>query len=367
MADFQEVFKLRLVTKGPVYIGSGHEYSKKEYLFLNNSQIGIFSFIKLYNMIKKKGLSNSFEKFYTNPRNNDFDLWLKDNGIRKNELNNSFKYVLKCDESIGDNKRNVQIMEFVKDSYGNPYIPGSSVKGMLRTILLYDSIIKNNSDYDLVKKNINKNLETDRVNKKNLLKNENKTISSITFNTLTRNEKRKDDAVNDYMSGIIVADSKPLKTDDLILVPKIERNVEGKDKNLNLFRECLKPGLTIDIDITIDKKLCNINEHDIINAINIFSKIYNSAFVEAFSSADKINDNEIFIGGGSGFVSKTVDYALFGKKEGTKVVQKIFEKTTNRVHKHNMDMELGVSPHIIKYTKFNNKYYQMGLCSVEIV
>ena len=40
------------------------------------------------------------------------------------------------------------------------------------------------------------------------------------------------------------------------------------------------------------------------------------------------------------------------KKEGTKVAQKIFEKTTNRVHKHNMDMELGVSPHIIKYTTY---------------
>lgn len=31
----------------------------------------------------------------------------------------------------------------MRDPYGNPYIPGSSIKGMLRTILLAADIMKN--------------------------------------------------------------------------------------------------------------------------------------------------------------------------------------------------------------------------------
>lgn len=33
-------------------------------------------------------------------------------------------------------KKEINVFECIKDSYNNPYIPGSSLKGMLRTILL---------------------------------------------------------------------------------------------------------------------------------------------------------------------------------------------------------------------------------------
>ena len=37
----------------------------------------------------------------------------------------------------------MQIISFIKDAYGKPYIPGSSIKGMLRTILLCYDILNN--------------------------------------------------------------------------------------------------------------------------------------------------------------------------------------------------------------------------------
>ena len=59
-------------------------------------------------------------------------------------------------------------------------------------------------------------------------------------------------------------------------------------------------------------------------------------------------------------------YALFGQ-EGTRVTTMIFDKTrVPREHKHYQDTRLGVSPHILKCTKYNGKEYMMGQCELMI-
>ena len=60
-------------------------------------------------------------------------------------------------------------------------------------------------------------------------------------------------------------------------------------------------------------------------------------------------DETVFLGGGSGFVSKTVIYSLLGEREGVQAVQDIFDKTyVPKEHKHYKDCRLGVSPHVLK-------------------
>ena len=68
------------------------------------------------------------------------------------------------------------------------------------------------------------------------------------------------------------------------------------------------------------------------------------------------NRIQYFVGGGSGFVSKTVIYPLFGEKEGIETVKNIFDRTNvPKTHQHYKDTRMGVSPHILKCTRYQGK------------
>ena len=137
-----KTYQLELEVCGPVYVGSGMEIQKKEYLFLNRNTVGIIDIDKLYMLAKKKHLEIEFEKFMVVDGREDLKHWVERNRISLDEIKCCMKYKI----NVGDiqmEKGRMQIMNFMRDPYGNPYIPGSSIKGMLRTILLAADIMKN--------------------------------------------------------------------------------------------------------------------------------------------------------------------------------------------------------------------------------
>lgn len=83
-----------------------------------------------------------------------------------------------------------------------------------------------------------------------------------------------------------------------------------------------------------------------------------------------------FLGGGSGYASKTAVYPLFDGEDSeqtVRIVQQImvntttFDKKTRRnLHKHEDDLRLyGISPHTIKCTYYHDQLLQMGLCQLD--
>ena len=93
-------------------------------------------------LAKKKHLEIEFEKFMVVDGREDLKHWVERNRISLDEIKCCMKYKI----NVGDiqmEKGRMQIMNFMRDPYGNPYIPGSSIKGMLRTILLAADIMKN--------------------------------------------------------------------------------------------------------------------------------------------------------------------------------------------------------------------------------
>ena len=120
--------------------------------------------------------------------------------------------------------------------------------------------------------------------------------------------------------------------------------------------------------LTIDKTLCTLSPEDIMESVEIFYDTYYDVFQKKFSGTDSAADNTVFLGGGSGFVSKTIVYALYGEQEAIHTTKDIFEKTNvPREHKHGMDPRLGVSPHILKCTHYRGKEYMMGQCEMKII
>ena len=77
-----------------------------------------------------------------------------------------------CGDAIDIKHSPSDIQQHIKDPYGNPYIPGSSIKGMIRTIMLAYDIINNPEKYSDLKDNLEKILfnSNGNVNRKYLLK-----------------------------------------------------------------------------------------------------------------------------------------------------------------------------------------------------
>lgn len=373
MNQYLKSYQVVMRTIGPVFVGSGRKIEKKEYLFLNRRRVGIPDIPLLYAELQKRKKTDAFEEYLLGKGKISLTQWLENQQICPADLDGLMKYTLDCGDAVLDKGANkLQILECIKDAYGMPYIPGSSLKGMLRTVLLGADILKNSGKYQRQKSSLRQNADNPtgnangRINRMTYLKQDIADIEGVAFRTLNRPDSRPQDAVNDMLQGLIVSDSEPLLTDDLVLCQKIDRHPDGEENPLPILRECIKPNTEIRFTITVDTSVCSLSEKQLMEAVKLFMVGYHQNFASAFKGMDALKTNYVLCGGGCGFVSKTVVYPLYGKQEGIGWVQRVFDKTgVPREHKHNRDRQYGVSPHAIKCTKHKGKLLQMGVCSIE--
>lgn len=126
-------------------------------------------------------------------------------------------------------------------------------------------------------------------------------------------------------------------------------------------------GTVIKSSLTIDETECNLKIEDILDAVKLFYEQYYQVFQSKFPRCDRGKPNTVFLGGGSGFVSKTVVYPMFGEREGIEITKDIFDRTgVPQDHKHYKDTRMRVSPHILKCTRYQGKEYMMGQCEIDI-
>lgn len=366
MKQYLKSYQMKLTTLGPVFVGSGRELSKKEYMFLSRKKVGVVDIERLYPYLQKKDKQKAFDKFLLENPRTDLKQWVTEQKMDMDEIEPCMKYVLDSGDTSLVRGTKTQIMECMKDAYGKPYIPGSSLKGMFRTILLSADIIAHKEKYGS-EKNVLASAVNDKKNRNIYLSREEKQVEVKRYYSLNRDQKTRTNAVNDMMSGFIVGDSEPLTMDDIVLCQKVERHVDGTEKNLNLLRECIRPETDVYFTLTIDESICNITMEDLQKAVEIFTENYYRNFLSAFQGMDMPEKSCVYLGGGCGFVSKTIIYPMFEKKMGLTLTKTIFEKTgVPRNHKHDKDAQYGASPHIVKCTRYQGKTVQMGLCSLSM-
>ena len=249
-------YKLDITTKGPVHIGNGSKYGKKDY-FDNNGKIAILDVKKFVSVLNEEQI-NTYCKFLESQdklenflnRNNDVYKIAKESIAY--QLDSPFSRARRGDVQYHD------VWEFIKDSNGNPYVPASGIKGVLRTAILLNVLLK-------------KPQLRDEFDKSDLHKGKNacKDTEEIVFKV----ERPKSDdpyTVNDIMKYISVTDSEPLSTADLVFVKKYDKfskddpvdhkldmgNLTVQSGNeLNIYRESLRPNTHFTMDISVDDKL----------------------------------------------------------------------------------------------------------------
>ena len=208
--------------KTPIFIASGKQYYPNEYYIDDENYICFIDKEKFDKKIKKEGLFEEFIK-----KSEDIKSLLEfidehvDESIYIDKVRTSSKI---ADELFDSYSRPIEA--FIKDTfYFKPMIPGSSLKGVIRTALL-DYILHRDFEIDELKKYKERELQTI------VFCNENK----------NRNGRLQFDAKKDILKALFVEDLKPKSYKLQIIKPKNRPYKKEKDNPIPVILETLIDG-----------------------------------------------------------------------------------------------------------------------------
>lgn len=333
-----EGYEIILTTKSPLFIGSGKEYSKKEYLYDEKTkQVKIINPEKLWNLLLKNNLLDYYETYILERPKQYLADFLKDCQVTEDEIREMTEYTADARELSEGTESLNGIQCFMRDNGNNPYVPGSSLKGALRTAIL----LKMSQDNPLSKPDLFRIRD----------------IEQHYFHT-------------SIMRGLSISDSEKIANDEITVVGKRDLSVKGGINKINVVRECVKPNVKIRFSLTLDKAILKGIDLDFIKKSveefgKYYKKVYDSKFKKPDNNENQNFENSLVLGGGSGYFSKNIVYPLLGEQEGLKHVSNLMQRNFSR-HKHNLDVPLGISPRMLKYTVYNGRSYHLGVCKLEI-
>ncbi len=387
-------YNMKLTTLSPIFIGDGKKLIKKEYIYDGeNKKIIIPDLFKMMDYFEMYRMNGEYE-IYMSTKKNEINLgeWIKNKRGNLKMVSNFTKYIIdfkNADPRDAKGKFDLnEIATFIKDPYGLPYVPGSSIKGMIRTALLCYEIANNDKLSNLLNQ-IYERSKGNNNSRPHNLKEATVDLENEIFKSMNKS----------IMRGLIIGDSRPLKTSDLTLSKKIDYTIAKNENLLPIYRESIKPEVDIYFDISIDSLVDNTafpySMANIFEAVNLFNQISNKFFYSIFDRENK-GENIVYLGGGTGFLSKTIIYPAFaksqvylkdlykdldiGKDEAEKryrdekiskaveVTHRIFKRTLGKIyeqHNHEVDLLDEVSPHTCKCTRYNGELYNMGICKID--
>ncbi len=148
MKDYLQHYTMKLTALAPIHVGNGRLIGKKEYI-----QYGMKSPVTILNqekMIRDLCLlhkENAYAAFMlSDDRRASLAAWLTEQRIDKTRIQKWASYTLDAGDAFitpsGKGAPPKEINCFCKDAYGMAYIPGSTLKGMIRTALLVHAVKK---------------------------------------------------------------------------------------------------------------------------------------------------------------------------------------------------------------------------------
>ena len=376
-------FTLRLIARGPIFVGSGETVSKKEYSFARNN-VYFYDTEKFFRLIVENDLTNDFEQYMLDRNARSLDSFFSRQPVSDRAKAKRCKAyqmfqpaliyrMLGGNAITGTGNQPADIHLFQHNRAGLPYLPGSSVKGALRTAVTAAQVL--NGTQKTQKPSIQLGQTKREIEK--AAKSKEKELDVELFHTLRADEKNVENAVNSIFRGVAVADSAPINPKYMVLCRKQELYPDGTSHSINLIRQCLGPitnwsnSYSIDIPITLDQTLCGLlTPESILESIRQFDNWYTeNVFAkypdEGAAQFPDPNKYYLFLGGGAGFQSKTVT----GPWLGDKALSYVSDWLAAQFGHQNRDdsTKYGVSPHILKCAEVNNAHYLFGLCEVEIL
>lgn len=347
-----KTYKMKITTLSPVFIGGGEfsDLSQLQYV-LSGNKLKIVDEAKFMQFLTKAKLLDKFINYVSKPQYNKngkpisptLSYWINQNFPNK-DLD-----IYSKTENIGEvTKRNLNyVRSFVKDKNGKPYVPGSSIKGAIRTALMAN----------LIKGGLSKSEATEYLKEQmrfiQVTDSKPQPISSLMYRQ-TMHKQLISDPNSENKKGYLKIDYKEMNVD-------------------NDLKEILREGIFFGFNITIyDNFKYNIEE---------LLQILNEFYTEVYNENKELNKFKnyktainvpgyppnINIGGQSGFNTKVVlkvlstsevDY-IRRKKE---ILSKSFKK-----HGHNATIIAPRCLRVVERFKENDKTLMpLGWCNLSI-
>ncbi len=249
----------------PVHIGNGNEFTLIDFIMENKNFINI-DFDKVVDYCSEKNIKLAEEI------EAKLDKFKMEEFFKKNHLNpedfSRYAIPLKIDfDRIRQTKPRVR--EFIKDANKFPYVPGSSIKGAIRTAILWSAL----QDKDIFE--YCDELYNSRVNPQTACKK----LEQEIFGK---------DAHEDILRVLRISDTKRL---DIKNLEVNEIKIIGNQESIPTYIESLKAGSNTNFNLWIDEKFLSKDMNKFLNIKNIL-KICNEFSMSVAEKQSIYNDFE---------------------------------------------------------------------------
>ena len=384
-------FILEVIT--PVTIGNGQDLKVLDYILDTAKQ-------KVYILNQKKWLQylysidklSEYELYvenYTKGQKETIYEWMERTiGIPDDSVLLSVsKRQLQCVTSSFSKKTLNDIKLCMSLPDGTPYIPGSSLKGVIISALI-SHIITNDKDFLINNDENFRKKWRDKFTKafKNnsclhrCIKEYRKALGTMTVSS--RKEPIKSDNridVKKLFHGISVSDIMLSNNDSMAtyILPRFDSVISADTttptttiKSLPIYRECIVPNTKLNgmlnVDLTVFDKIKMDLKSDLIEIIEEHTQRLVSRWKLAFNNGieesciQELEQVTCLLGSSVGFLHKTLLLPLFDNHEGeVNVVKAILNlQSTSKKHKHWQDKI--ISPRTLKLTKYKGRDYIFG-------
>lgn len=381
-----------LVTVAPVHVGSGEIRRANEYLYDRAS--GMAYFLDEARWVSFLGRRQLMEPFLAYIEESSRQLgqrrgsfrgknlwdWLRAQGVQKREMEALAVRRARAERSEISDKgslNDVHLQMALSD--GRPYVPGSTIKGALRTGILYRMIQQEPERFRGFWQEICREAESrDRLrDKERTWQGIERRLETQALHTLRVDRKKPAEMVNSALRGLRVSDAAVAKreTETLLLQKPTKSNRQGKkSKTPPLFRECIPPGRRLHFTLTADfSMLCTLgitSFEDIFQGLRAYTAQVLALLEEEFPKYrpqfDEAREADCLLGGGTGFLSKTLVYALArdAREARNFTARYLDEKFWNPSH-HHMQYDGKLSPRTLKLVATAQEEWLLGLCRFE--
>lgn len=380
-------WKVTLTCSTPIFVGSGEIYEKTQYIYDGQKKrIYFLHENKWASFLAKHNWIDDFSNELLTPRKSySLTMYLKQkfDTIDKAVSVLRKEGVIAREEFCAMGKNGPSnIMMFVKDIEGNPYIPGSSVKGAFRTAILAYILKKNHvhtySKYwDLIEKAITAKTADDMETKIG------KCMGDLEKSlTIPPNMKKEEEMVHSYFRGLQVGDA-VLTKGKLSIVQKLDLSIgeEKPHKLVKVCREALESGTVLEFRLGIDDSeegLGHFGIYDFESLQKILQDFINFQYEilkypfekqssearEALKDICQAAQADLLLGGGTGFINKTILYMLAPDRQRAVNVIKKYMEIKFPDGKHS-EKDEKIAPHTLKLVKDRSYTCLLGCCWLE--
>lgn len=381
-----ETAKMCLKVVTPINIADGIVLGAKDYLYDSRRQKVYFLNLHQWHMfIYKHMLLEKYESYLANFRDKQSLLeWLQMQGYDIDDVRTVITSEAQATVNLMDNEKKKTLNDInrhIQQPDGSLYVPGSSIKGVFRTAILY-SLLQKRQDIKVkywrqIQEKISSNYFKPYRDFNKLISDlENELLHTL---RLVDGNIRSNNAVCSAMRGLQVSDTYASRNMQTAILQKVDGGFDkfGKasPKKLPIFRECMLPEAELFFDVKIEKAVMNtiaINSvDDLLKATHSFfaavTDLLQQAFGKEYQEAFQgVAAGNMFLGGNTGFLSKTLLAMLAPDKDTAKNTIKVLLDKSFKTHKHLLRDKI-IAPRTLKCTNYNGKLMLMGVAEVRKV